>query len=101
MFQPSLTLWRDLIPLPRRLREPAANAAHVLVIGGGVTGLITSWVLLDQGYHVTIISKNWANASKDSRLTSQIAGALWEYPPAVCGLRTLCRINLCSKKPIG
>ena len=35
---------------------PSSRAAHVLVVGGGVTGLITSWVLLDQGYRVTALS---------------------------------------------
>lgn len=44
------------------------------------------WVLLDRGYHVTVLSKDWANSEK--RLTSQIAGALWEFPPAVCGSHT-------------
>lgn len=45
-----------------------------------------SWVLLDRGYRVTIVSKAWVN--DETRLTSQIAGALWEYPPAVCGKHT-------------
>ncbi|KAI0593354.1 nucleotide-binding domain-containing protein [Biscogniauxia sp. FL1348] len=45
-----------------------------------------SWVLLDRGYHVTILSSAWAN--DEQRLTSQIAGALWEFPPAVCGQHT-------------
>lgn len=42
--------------------------------------------MLDRGYHVTIVSKAWV--SDEERLTSQIAGALWEYPPAVCGQHT-------------
>ncbi|KAI1207906.1 FAD dependent oxidoreductase [Annulohypoxylon truncatum] len=61
---------------------------RILVIGGGVSGLMTAWILLDKGYRVTVISKEWA-WTKDfqrSRLTSQIAGALWEYPPGGCGL---------------
>ncbi|KAJ3574371.1 hypothetical protein NPX13_g4386 [Xylaria arbuscula] len=45
-----------------------------------------AWVMLDRGYHVTIVSKAWV--SDEQRLTSQIAGALWEYPPAVCGQHT-------------
>lgn len=68
--------------------SPPTSSSHILIIGGGVTGLITAWVLLDRGYHVTIISKEWASFTKAQRLTSQIAGALWEYPPAVCGLHT-------------
>jgi glycine/D-amino acid oxidase-like deaminating enzyme len=59
------------------------------VIGSGVIGLVNSWVLLDAGYHVTILAHEYAsfNLGKQ-RLTSQIAGALWEYPPAVCGAHT-------------
>jgi D-amino-acid oxidase len=67
---------------------PTPSSPHVLIIGGGTTGLVTAWVLLDRGYHVTIVAKEWASYTKAQRLTSQIAGALWEYPPAVCGLHT-------------
>lgn len=74
----------DADPLVR----PGPDAKHILVIGGGVTGLVTSWALLDRGYRVTIMSKKWASYTKEQRLTSQIAGALWEYPPAVCGQHT-------------
>ncbi|KAK8862027.1 nucleotide-binding domain-containing protein [Apiospora arundinis] len=81
-----LTLWRDLSPLAQPLRSPTVDAPHILIIGGGVTGLVNAWVLLDRGYRVTIMSSSWANP--EQRLTSQIAGALWEYPPAVCGSHT-------------
>ncbi|KAJ7019245.1 nucleotide-binding domain-containing protein [Mycena alexandri] len=82
----TLTLWKDLSPLGRPLREPSSTSPHVLIIGGGVTGLTTAWVLLDRGYRVTVVSSAWV--SSERRLTSQIAGALWEYPPAVCGRHT-------------
>ncbi|KAJ7171362.1 hypothetical protein C8R46DRAFT_895626 [Mycena filopes] len=82
----TLTLWKDISPLSRPLRQPTTASPHVLIIGGGVTGLTTAWVLLDRGYHVTVVSSQWVN--NETRLTSQIAGALWEYPPAVCGQHT-------------
>ncbi|KAG9511516.1 hypothetical protein KCV07_g10120, partial [Aureobasidium melanogenum] len=44
--------------------------------------------MLDKGYHVTILAKDWASFGHKQRLTSQIAGALWEFPPAVCGQHT-------------
>ncbi|KAI1132625.1 nucleotide-binding domain-containing protein [Nemania abortiva] len=81
-----LTLGRDISPLGQPLRRPSSKSPHILVIGGGVIGLVSSWVLLDRGYRVTIVSKAWA--SDEQRLTSQIAGALWEFPPAVCGQHT-------------
>ena len=76
----------SLDPLPQK--EPTLDTPKILVIGGGVTGLVTAWALLDKGYHVTVAAKEWASFTTEKRLTSQIAGALWEYPPAVCGQHT-------------
>ena len=84
----NLIFWRDLTPFPTPLHAPVASSPHVLIVGGGVTGLINAWTLLDHGYHVTILAKEWASYGKAQRLTSQIAGALWEFPPAVCGQHT-------------
>ncbi|KAF2802220.1 putative D-amino acid oxidase [Mytilinidion resinicola] len=84
--QPHIRLWEDITPLPKPLWEP--TLPRVLVIGGGVSGLVTSWVLLDAGYPVTILASEYAIFTGSRRLTSQIAGALWEYPPAVCGAHT-------------
>lgn len=85
---PPLVMWKDITPSAPRLRPSTSSSPHILVVGGGVTGLITSWALLDKGYHVTIVSKEWASWGRNQRLTSQIAGALWEFPPAVCGQHT-------------
>lgn len=81
----SLLFWRDLTPFPAPLKIAISSSPRALIVGGGVTGLVTAWTLLDKGYHVTIIAKEWASWGKAQRLTSQIAGALWEFPPAVCG----------------
>ncbi|KAL2868101.1 FAD-dependent oxidoreductase [Aspergillus lucknowensis] len=84
----SLKLWKDLSPEEAPLITPSPGAAHILIIGGGVISLTTAWALLDKGYRVTIVSKEWVSHASKQRLTSQIAGALWEYPPAVCGHHT-------------
>ena len=84
----NLLFWRDLTPSPVPLTAAVPTSPSILVIGGGVTGLVTAWALLDKGYRVTIIAKEWASWGKHQRLTSQIAGALWEFPPAVCGQHT-------------
>ncbi|KAK7931538.1 hypothetical protein PG985_002250 [Apiospora marii] len=86
--QENLTFWRDLTPFPAPLRTPVDSSPRILIVGGGVTGLVTAWTLLDRGYHVTVLSKEWASYGSAQRLTSQIAGALWEFPPAVCGQHT-------------
>lgn len=76
----------SLDPLPHQ--NPTATSPTILIVGGGVTGLINAWVLLDRGYHVTVVSERWASFTDEQRLTSQIAGALFEFPPAVCGQHT-------------
>ncbi|MDI1490564.1 MAG: hypothetical protein OHK93_001768 [Ramalina farinacea] len=83
-----LVFWRDITPFPVPLKTPTSSSPTILVIGGGVTGLATAWVLLDKGYKVKIVAKEWASWGTKQRLTSQIAGALWEFPPAVCGQHT-------------
>jgi glycine/D-amino acid oxidase-like deaminating enzyme len=68
--------------------KPDGHSTHVLIIGGGVSGLLAAWMLLDKGIRVTILAKEWARTwdFSESRITSQIAGALWEMPPGGCGL---------------
>ncbi|KAL8796207.1 MAG: hypothetical protein Q9182_007420, partial [Xanthomendoza sp. 2 TL-2023] len=73
---------------PFPLQSPDSAPPSVLIAGAGVSDLVTSWVLLDRGYDVTIVSKDFASFTNQQRLTSQIAGALWEFPPAVCGQHT-------------
>ncbi|PKY07393.1 FAD dependent oxidoreductase [Aspergillus campestris IBT 28561] len=73
------------------LVKPKPSSKHIIIIGGGVNGLMTAWVLLDKGYRVTILAKEWAWTQdwQNSRITSQIAGALWEYPQGGCGLKEI------------
>ncbi|KAL8867220.1 MAG: hypothetical protein Q9174_005803 [Haloplaca sp. 1 TL-2023] len=88
MVDQPLVLGENLSLEPFPQQSPDATSSTILIIGGGVTGLINTWVLLDRGYHVTVVSKEWASFTDQQRLTSQIAGALWEFPPAVCGQHT-------------
>jgi len=52
----------------------------VLVIGAGVIGLTTALCLRRAGYRVVVVAERFA-----PDITSVVAGALWEWPPAVCG----------------
>jgi D-amino-acid oxidase len=52
----------------------------VLIIGAGVSGLTTAFCLRRKGFDVTVVAERFA-----PRVTSVVAGALWEWPPAVCG----------------
>ncbi|KAL2278037.1 hypothetical protein FJTKL_14998 [Diaporthe vaccinii] len=85
----TLELSTDDEPLVKGNDQAKPNGKrHVLIIGGGVSGLLPAWMLLDKGYRVTIIAEHWAwtRDFEQSRITSQIAGALWEFPPGGCGL---------------
>jgi D-amino-acid oxidase len=52
----------------------------ILVIGAGVSGLTTALCLAREGFEVTVVAEKFA-----PDITSVVAGALWEWPPAVCG----------------
>lgn len=54
--------------------------AGVLVVGAGVSGLTCALSLRQRGFAVTVVADNFA-----PKVTSVVAGALWEWPPAVCG----------------
>lgn len=54
--------------------------SKILIIGAGVTGLTTAYCLAKENYEVIVISKDFS-----PNITSNVAGALWEWPPAVCG----------------
>lgn len=52
----------------------------VIIIGAGVIGLTTALQLIKNNYQVILLAKEF-----EPNLTSNVAGALWEWPPAVCG----------------
>jgi D-amino-acid oxidase len=53
----------------------------VVVLGAGVIGLTSALCFRRRGFGVTVFADRFA-----PRVTSVVAGALWEWPPAVCGL---------------
>lgn len=55
------------------------TSRRVLVIGGGVIGITSAVALREAGFEVTVVAEEY------ERITSNVAGALWEWPPAVCG----------------
>ncbi|KAK9761932.1 hypothetical protein K7432_012784 [Basidiobolus ranarum] len=59
---------------------------HVLVIGGGVSGLTTAWALREAGCKVTVIAKQFAPTKPGKeKIVSEMAGGLWEWAPSVYG----------------
>ncbi len=63
-------------------RAPRSRSAGdgVLVIGAGVSGLTSALALARAGVRVELVADKFG-----SDLVSVVAGALWEWPPAVCG----------------
>jgi D-amino-acid oxidase len=59
---------------------PARARGRVLVIGAGVSGLTTALCARQRGHDVVVVADLFA-----PDITSVVAGALWEWPPAVCG----------------
>jgi D-amino-acid oxidase len=57
-----------------------AVGKSVLVIGAGVSGLTSALCLAQRGLQVIVVADKFA-----PHITSVAAGALWEWPPAVCG----------------
>jgi hypothetical protein len=66
---------------PTALIAPTTESRRILVIGAGITGMATAWTLLDSGFKVTVIANQFAETTigNGSRLTSQIAGALYVH----------------------
>jgi len=64
----------------RRHNRANGTRERVLVLGAGVCGLTSALCLAREGFLVTVIADRFG-----PRVTSVVAGALWEWPPAVCG----------------
>jgi D-amino-acid oxidase len=59
---------------------PFPIRSKVVVIGAGVVGLTTALCARRAGYRVVIVADRFA-----PNVTSALAGALWEWPPATSG----------------
>jgi D-amino-acid oxidase len=59
-----------------------ATSPHVVVVGSGISGLMSTWFAVDSGHRVTIVAKSRLG------LVSNAAAAVWEMPPAGCGPQT-------------
>ncbi|XP_001639620.2 D-amino-acid oxidase [Nematostella vectensis] len=53
---------------------------RVLVIGAGVIGLTTAYELLEKGFRVTILAKEFVSPSNNHKIASQVAAGLWQIP---------------------
>ncbi|MEA2672491.1 MAG: hypothetical protein QOG45_2711 [Chloroflexota bacterium] len=53
---------------------------HRVLVGAGVSGLTSALCLARAGFEVEVVAERFA-----PDVVSVVAGALWEWPPAVCG----------------
>ncbi|MDB5353459.1 MAG: D-amino acid oxidase Aao 1 [Planctomycetota bacterium] len=68
---------------PRLAHAPvgvSSRSRTVLVVGAGVSGLTTALCLGRRGFTTVVLADRFS-----PHVTSNVAGALWEWPPAVCG----------------
>lgn len=57
---------------------------HIVVVGCGVVGLTTAYILVEKGYHVTIVA-TWFPGDRGANYTSPYAGKK-NVPAKVTGL---------------
>lgn len=79
------TLRRELIEYKKHqlgiMEKSDQKSIHkVLIIGAGVSGLTTAYCLQKANYKTVVVAEYFS-----PNVTSNVAGALWEWPPAVCG----------------
>jgi D-amino-acid oxidase len=58
----------------------SSRERHALVLGAGAIGLTSALTLRRRDWAVTVVADRFA-----PHITSAVAGALWEWPPGVCG----------------
>ncbi|MCH9728504.1 MAG: FAD-binding oxidoreductase [Actinomycetia bacterium] len=59
---------------------PGAQRQGVVVLGAGISGLTTALVFARRGWRVTVLADGFG-----ADTVSTVAGAVWEFPPSVCG----------------
>lgn len=64
----------------RYLHASQFHRPKAVIIGSGVSGLTSALVLAREGWGVTVVADRFG-----SDTVSTVAGALWEWPPSVCG----------------
>ncbi|KAK9710228.1 hypothetical protein K7432_008566 [Basidiobolus ranarum] len=69
-----------------KITRSDGNIPHILIIGGGVSGLTTAWALCEAGCKVTVIAKQYSSTRPEKeKIASEMGSGLWEWAPSASG----------------
>src|SRR5258706_377513 len=72
------SFWLDTVELPRRRALPEGRpiAVDVCVIGAGIAGLTTAYLLAAEGYSVIVLDERNIGAGETGRTSAHLASAI-------------------------
>src|SRR4051794_33638442 len=68
--------WKDIGPIPARQAPPNELAADVCVVGAGIAGLTTAYLLAKEGKSVVVLDEGPIGAGQTERTSAHLASAV-------------------------
>lgn len=68
-----LSLWVDTAPAPERANRPLPTEVDVVVVGAGIAGLTTAYLLADAGRSVLVVEANEVASGVSGHTTAKIS----------------------------
>ena len=68
--------WKDISPAPRHRQPPDGLSADVCVVGAGIAGLSTAYLLLKEGRSVVVLDEGPVAAGQSERTSAHLASAV-------------------------
>jgi glycine/D-amino acid oxidase-like deaminating enzyme/nitrite reductase/ring-hydroxylating ferredoxin subunit len=68
--------WKDISPAPRHRQPPDGLSEDVCVVGAGIAGLSTAYLLLKEGRSVVVLDEGPVAAGQSERTSAHLASAV-------------------------